>query len=133
MKPLFVAVYNKFDGDAPLKAAVTDLYLNSAPQDTAFPYLVMLLVSDINEETFTSQMDDIRLQFSIFSKQTSAEQANDIFTKLKAVFDNAELTLDGFDHIRMRRDISNLLKDPDEAWHYVVEYKILIQKAVGGG
>ena len=52
MKVLFQAIYNKWDADAALKAAMPGLYNTAAPQDTDMPYGVFLLLSQDPDDTF---------------------------------------------------------------------------------
>jgi hypothetical protein len=126
---LFEAIYNKFDADAALKAAVTDLYNTTAPQDTDFPYLVMLLVTSSHEWTFNTDLEDANIQFSIYSNESSPEEAGDIFELLKTCFDDAILTITGWDNFFMvRQSPSNLIRTPDDVWHYIVNYRVRIQK-----
>lgn len=128
MNVLFEAIYAKYDADAALKAAVTDLYNTAAPQDTDMSYLVMLLVSDIHAWTFNTDLEDTLIQFSIFDKNSSPENIGDIFELLKTCFDDAVLVVGGYDSIIMVRQNSNLMRDPNKAWHYVCEYRLMIQK-----
>lgn len=128
MNVLFEAIFAEFDADAALKAAVTGLYNTAAPQDTDMPYLVMLLVSDTHEWTFNTDLENTRIQFSIFDKNSSPENIGDIFELLKTCFDDAMLVIGGYDSVCMVRENSNLLRDPEDAWHYVCEYKLLVQK-----
>jgi len=122
-------IIDKFDGNAALKAAVTGLYLNDAPQEITFPYIVYFLISTTPQDTFNTYSEDITIQFSIFSNTRSTEEVNNIFELLKTCYDYATLAVTGYSHIEMRRQESNLLREPDDAaWHYQCDYRVLIQK-----
>ena len=128
MNALFKAIYDEFAADAPLVAAVTDLYNTTVPQDTDAPYLVMLLINSNHEWTFNTDLEDTLIQFSIYSSNSSPEQAGDIYELLKTCFDDAVLTIVGWDSVIMVRETSNLMRTPDDMWHYQVDYRLLIQK-----
>lgn len=128
MNVLFEAIYDEYAADAALVAAVTGLYNTTAPQDTDSPYLVMTLLIDDHEYTFNTDLDDTRIEFGIYSSDSSPEEAGDIFELLKTCFDDAVLTITGYDSVIMVRENSNLIRTPDDMWHYVVEYRVLIQK-----
>lgn len=128
MNALFGAIYTKFAADAALVAAVTDLYNTAAPQNTDMAYLVMLLVTNTHEWTFNTDMEDTMIQFSIFDDSSSPEPIGDIFELLKTCFDDAVLVVGGYDSVCMVRESSNLLRDPEDAWHYVIDYRLMVQK-----
>lgn len=130
MKQLDKAIYDEINGSVALKAALGDtrFYADSAPQNTAFPFLVWLWLVDMHEETFNTELENASLQFSIFSEDQSVVEVNDIFEKLTALFDNAALTVADYYSVRIRRVSSNRMKDPEQAWHYLIEYQFLVQK-----
>lgn len=128
MNVLFEAIYDKFDLDAALKAAVTDLYNSNAPQDTDFPYIVFFLITDDPQWTFNTEMEDTEIQFNIYDENPSVENVGDIFELLKNCFDDAVLTITGYTNIIMQRKIASLDKTPEDAWQYVVTYRVFIQK-----
>jgi len=129
MTALDKAIYDKYNADVALKAALPGgLHADSAPQDTAFPFGVWLWLNNMNELTFNSEGDDASLQFSIFSKSQSVAEVDNAADKLKACFDEATLTITGYHSIRMMRVLERRIKDPEEAWHYFAEYRILTQK-----
>lgn len=133
MNVLLKSVIDRMNDGSPeanaFKAAISSrLYANAAPQDTPFPYVVMTIVSDIFEETFTSDMENIVFQFSIFSNNSSSEEAGDIFELLKAVYDDTELTVAGYKNFRVVRLENRLEREPDDAWQYIVDYRINLYK-----
>jgi hypothetical protein len=128
LKELFKAIKAKFDADGLLKAAGENLYLK-VPQNVPFPYVGFFLVTDVPQDTFNTRVEEARVQFSIFSGEISTEEVCNIFNLLTACFDYCALTVEGYGHIEMRRTNSRLMREPDDkAWHYLVEYKILLQR-----
>jgi len=126
MKAIFKAIKDKWDAEATLNPY--KLYFESAPQKASMPYVVYLLVTGIPEFTMNTRMEDDRIQFSIFSSKNSSEEAQDIFEKLIAVFDDVVLTITGYSPVLFERAERVPTKTPEEAWQYNVEYHLLNQK-----
>ena len=132
MKALFTGIYTLFDAANTFKTAMGgQLYLHEAPQDTAtFPYCVYSLISNISDWTFTESTEEALVQFSIYSENRSATEVTEAYTKMKALFDDANLSVVGFDEVFMHRELSQLLRDPiSNTWHCMAEYRILLEKA----
>lgn len=93
-------------------------------------YVVFGFIAIGHEETFTSEMEEPLVQFTIVSFTRDAVEVQEIFDELKACFDQCELTTAGFDFIEMRRQSgANLVRDPeDDAWLYMVDYGLKLQK-----
>ncbi|GAG59613.1 unnamed protein product, partial [marine sediment metagenome] len=87
MQVLFLGIYAKFFGNTPLKNAVTDLYLDRAKQTAVYPYIVYHKISGRPDYTFTEDMENVLIQFNIYDDNSSSETINDIYTKLKALYD----------------------------------------------
>ena len=129
MKVLFQAIYNKWDADAALKAAMPGLYNTAAPQDTDMPYGVFLLLSQDPDDTFNTDQEVSTIQFSIFDDNSSPENVCDIYELLKACFDDCVLAAAGYTSVEMTRlPGASLFRDPEMAWHYLVEYRVTLYK-----
>ena len=85
MKELFTGIYSKYNGNEALKAAITGFYFTEAPQDAAMPYVVYNLVSNVPDWTYTEDMENSLIQFSIFDDHSSSTTINDIYEKLTAL------------------------------------------------
>lgn len=136
MNALFIAIYNQFTKDlgGGVHYDVYDdvsgrFYLEHAPQDVDWPYIVYNLVNDANDWTFSENYEDCAIQFNLFSEAASADEVGDMFTHLKTCFDDCALTVAAYTHLYMQRgELASLRWDPDaKHWHYVIEYNILIQ------
>jgi len=131
MKPLVEAIYTLFT-TAPYSdlynAVGGRLYLGEALQSTAYPYVVFKVVADNPEKYFgDTVIEDILIQFSLYSRNTSAVEVNDLFTYLKTLFDDCALTVTGYTHVSMARQDANLLRDAENnLWHYAVDYEVRI-------
>jgi hypothetical protein len=106
------------------------MYHDQAPQDATFPYIVFFEVSETPDFTFSTEFEEYRIQFSIFSTSQSAIEVEDVYTKLKSLFDKCALTVTGYTHISMLRENSiGLQRDEDNVWMRHVDYKILLEKS----
>lgn len=127
MQVLFQGIWNEFNNDTDLKAAVTGMYFTEAPQGTAYPYIVYFEISNVPSWTFTEDMENFLIQFSIYDNNSSSTNILSIFEKLKACYDWCDLSVSGYSHIYMRREFDILTRE-NEVWHFSCQYRTEIQK-----
>lgn len=127
MQVLFEGIWNKYNGNAALKAVVTGMYFTEAPQGTAYPYIVYHKISGVPGYTYTEDMENIIIQFNIFDNNNSVITINDIYTKLTALYDWTTLTVSGYSSIYCKRELDKLEKN-DGIWNYFLQYRLEIQK-----
>lgn len=134
MEAILNGIYGKFS-DTPhndLYNAVSGrLYFAEAPQDKpTFPYVVYFLMPSSPEHASGSYLrENITIQMSIFSKTFNQGEVCDIYDKQKALFDECDLTVTGYSHMRMFREFSHLIREPDSGiWHYATQYEIWIEQ-----
>ena len=132
-KHIFKAIMDKYNASAELVAALDGgMHLFRHPQQhnqpDIYPYCVFFPVSSVAEYTFTEEADNNLVQFSIYDDSDGASSIMDAGDILKSVYDFATLTVTGYDHICMMREYSELFKE-DGFWHYVITYRLEIQKA----
>ena len=127
MQVLFQGIWNKFNGNAALKAAVTNMYFNKAIQTAIMPYIVYHKISGRPDYTFTEDMENTLIQFNIYDSNSSSVTVNDIFEKLKTCYDWCSLTVTGWDSIYMKREFDDLTQEND-VWRYLVQYRLEIQQ-----
>jgi len=127
MQVLFTGLWNKYNGNAALKAVVSGMYLTEAPQGTAYPYITYHKISGVADYTYTEDMENVIIQFNIYDDHNSSTTINDIYTKLTALYDWCSLTVAGWDSIYMKRELDNLTRD-NGIWNYFVQYRLEIQK-----
>ncbi len=110
------------------------IFLDEAPADCEFPYVVFFIVSDVPDDVFAKKGEDVLIQFSLFSASKGATEITTMYTDLKALFDDAQLTVTSSTMIIMKRE--NLVTSVDEittpegtvgvkTWH--VDYSIALQ------
>lgn len=136
MKNLFIAIKSKITGSTLDRLVGGRAFAGRAPQKTAYPYLVFFAVSDVQQDTFKNKMDDIIIQFSLFSSVSSPGEIEDIYDALETLFDDATMTITGATQCLLFREntlrLSEEITTPtgtSEVWHTAVDYKIIIQRA----
>ena len=131
MKALLTGIISEISGSDFATNIGSRLFLSEAPPDSAYPYCVYSLITERPDEYFGSgtDLEEVTLSFSIFSEDESAVEANDLFENLKTVFDNCALTVAGYTHVYMWREVSSLLRDPEaNVWQYNVDYDVMVVK-----
>lgn len=136
MKALSSAIFAKCAVGTALHSSIGGrLCKGRAPEAAEYPYVVFSLVSDVPADTFKSNLEDVNIQFSIFSSASSSGEAEDIFTNLKALYDDCSLTISGNTLIWMKRENAQLMPEEhtvpgglQDVWHYAVDYSVMMEK-----
>jgi len=143
MKNLSTAIYGVFTA---LTAGVNNdfyddiqgrLFKGRAPEGTQYPYAVFMLISVVPTRTFSEHFEDSLIQFSLFSSTSSSSEVEDMFTHVKALYDEAQFDITENELIWMRYENAQLMPDavttPEgtfEIWHYAVDFEIKMQSKV---
>ena len=117
MKALSTALMTKFsaavDGSGNHNDFFNDiggrLFKGRAEEGAEYPYAVYLLVSDVQKDTFKDTLDDVTIQFSLFSSASSSGEVEDMFIHLKALFDDCSLAITGATLVWMTRQHAQLM------------------------
>ena len=135
MNELFKAIYGHF---AELIEAVHNdfyigiggrLYYGQAPQECAKPYAVFFGVSSVPNDTFSEVIDDISIQFNIYSDLRSYTEAGSLQKKCRTLYDGATLEVVENRDITLMRSLSVPPWKEDEAtWIASIEFENLIQE-----
>ena len=131
MKELFKGITTVYNTTNAFKTQTKKrFYLYEAPERVVYPYCVYFMVADENDYTFTTQFDNVLIQFSLFSESEGVSEVSTMFDNLAALYDDATLTVAGYSFIRMVRESANLIKetDPKNIWHYAVTYNVMIER-----
>jgi hypothetical protein len=135
MKNLTTALYSKIAGSDFSTSIGGRLYKSRAPQGVTWPFVVYYIISDMPRDTFTERIEDVLIQFSIFSSASGTTEIEDIFTNLKTLFDYCSLTITGNTHLLMERANASLTSgelDVSEGggqyYQYTVDYNIMMKK-----
>jgi len=146
MKALADAIVTAFNADSTLKTAVSytsdrpGFYYGLAPDDATAnsnEYVVFYIISNVHTETFTQYLEDARVQFSMYSTQSSAtgdgggNSIEDLRQALWDAFDEANLTVTGYSQVMLLRENTSgpFWFDTSENWQCTCDYRMIVQKA----
>lgn len=126
------AIYAKLSGSSLSTAIGGRLYKGRAPQGTSYPYVVYFMVTNTPDYTFSEDFENCTIQFSIFSSASGTTEIENIYTYLKALYDECSLSITGAKLVWMKR--SNAVFQTEDhttpqgttqVWAYHVDYEIL--------
>ena len=134
MQALMNGIYSKFTSSTGAGSLHADLSGQLRPyeaeQDDTFPYGVYYLISNVPAWTFDHDFEEYIIQFNIFDDDSSATDINTAYSALIALFDDTTLTVTGYTHVYMKRELSMLTREGEErgVWNYMVQYRVYLQK-----
>jgi len=135
MRDLFTGIYTEYasvPASSFYNALTGGLHLEEAPQGTAFPYAVFSLVNNSLDQNWTNKLEEATIDFNLYSDSASgAVEITGLYEKLKEQFDDVNLTVAGYAHLKFRRENSWLNKMPSDIpnksiWAYTVQYAVLL-------
>jgi len=136
MQDLFTGIYTEFASGSSFYDAISSggggLWLEEAPQGTAFPYAVYSLVHTSLDQNWTNKLEEATIDFNLYSDSASGSvEINQLYEKLKEQFDDVNLAVAGYDHLKFRRENAWLNKAPSDipnksVWAYTVQYSVLL-------
>lgn len=136
MNNLLAAIFAKTAGSALSTAVAGRIFEGEAPEGSEFPYVVVSIVADSQIDTFKDSLEDVLLQFSLYSISKGLAEITGLFANLKTLFDNATLTITGSSHIIIvRQGFSTMFDDMTTPLgtvgvrHWAVDYWIITQKS----
>ena len=130
MNALKTAIYAVYAAGGAFATNTTGLYYEEAPQGVAEPYCVYSIITGVPEYYFDSEtLEDVTVQFDIISKNTSSTEAGSLYANLKTMFDDATLTVSGYDHLLLSRVRYHAFRQAeDNIWRVSVDYRVLLAK-----
>jgi len=133
MVNLISAIKTKLSGSALYNDVGGRVFLDEADQGAEFPYIVFFIVSGVPEKTFTEDMENVLLQFSLFSALSAGDAImTTMYADLKALFDECSLSITGSTLIWMRRQNLTTMVEADITLpdgsngvrHWAVDYEV---------
>lgn len=98
------------------------------PQNAAFPYIVIDQMQLRDWSTGTENGAEHVLMLHVWSRYAGKREAYDIADAIRALLDDAELTLDGHRLINLTHQYSDLKRDPDgETYHGVLRFRAVTE------
>lgn len=131
MDVLLKAIWGKLSGSTLWTLVGGRIYLERAPQNTEFPYVVFFIISDLPEYPGNKTMEDILMQFSIFSTAAGSVEINAILSALRTLYDDCTLTMAGETLIYfIRANFTSIMEEISTpsgtvgVKHYAQEYEL---------
>jgi hypothetical protein len=134
MKNILTAIYGKFTGSELSSDVGGRIFLDQAPDNCEFPYVVYSVVSVIPDDVFGKKGKQSLIQFSLFSANPSAVEITDMHTDLKALFDDCSMTITSNTLLWMHEvNLTTMVEDITvgegvqsvKAWH--ADYEVVTQ------
>jgi 23S rRNA (adenine2503-C2)-methyltransferase len=114
--------------------AAADRYWEASGRRLTFEYVLLGAVNDSQADTFKDALEDINIQFSLYSISKGLTEVTGLFANLKTLFDNAVLTITGNYHILISRQALTTMFDdittPEGTVglrHWAVDYWIITE------
>lgn len=101
MKALKAAIYSAMAGTPFATSIGSRLYDSRVPQNPTLPYVAYWVISSVPDRTFSEDMSNVLIQFSIFSKASGTTEILDIGTNLIACYDKVILSPSGWKQVFM--------------------------------
>ena len=136
MKLFYTALMTYFNVANDFKTAIGGrLYQEEAPERATYPYCVFDSIVNTQDDKFGVYIDDIIIQFSIFSEKASSSEVHDAMTDLKALFNDGVFTVTGGTVVCFYRLSSGLERQEitttsgvQKVWHYHIDYNAIFQR-----
>lgn len=131
---VYEGIKARFDGTggATLKALVTGgMWVTQAPNGCAYPYIVINTITNIPDDTFTENIEFIRIQFTIWDDEMDAFATGGmkaIYEAFRALYDDATLTVTGWTNFSTRFVKMTEMPTEDKIIGRALDYEIYIEK-----
>lgn len=126
IKIVFEAIVARFDSSSgsALRTLVNGMFITGVDIPVDTPFITFGLPASATDNTFDALHDIVDIQFDIWDDEPSPEKAADIEAELNTLYDDfLLLTGGGFTTYRVDRVFTQLLDDPDKAWHIAIGYQ----------
>ena len=128
LSDFFAALSTKYVADVELKAATPGgIHLDEAPVGTTEPYVVVSIVGDTPEYTFTHGFENVIIRFEIYHKSASTVGLSTAWKELTECFDLCGLAVTGYNTIWMRRINGDTTID-DGVRVALLDYELFVRK-----
>lgn len=112
------------------------LYFTEAEEGAELPYALFFFVSDVDDDTFTENMREVYVQFSLFSGSSSPAEILDLDLHLTALFKDKVFSVSGWTVVSMRRisgsgpiyNAADVEAGTGFYWQFDSDYTILLNK-----
>ena len=104
------------------------LYRELAQQGVTLPYSVYHVIDSVPDFTFSTTLENTRIQFDLISDDEDDVEIEDLYTKLTALYDWATITVSGSQFLYMKRENVRLTREAESGWWvYNIDYSCLME------
>lgn len=110
------------------------MFEDEAPRGTIFPYAIFSFVTDTPDWLFVERFENPLVQFDLYSTSKATVEIKEMYKRLKALYDDADLAISGGTLLKMhRRNMIATLEDVkvkkaiETARHWTVDYDVKIE------
>jgi hypothetical protein len=136
MKNFFTGLMTYFTNTNSFNTAIGGrMFFSQAPENTVFPYCVYSYITGHPRFSYTEEMTEMIIQFSIFSSASSSGEVHDLMTALKARFDDCTFPVTSSKVALFIRGNEGLAREEYETpegtqgiWHYHVDYDVTLNR-----
>lgn len=134
MLDLMKAIYSRYDNSTTFKGLLDAgaFYYGRAPQGKDNNYCVYTGLDTLDEKTFRSVIDDIPIQFNIYTKSdTTAVKCFEILEACVELFENQKIEVDNHYDVIFDKSLQVPPVNIDGIkWMAVVEFNVILQREV---
>ena len=134
MKNILTAIYSKFTGSELSSDVGGRIYLDQAPDNCQFPYVVYSVISVTPDDVFAKKGKQSLIQFSLFSANPSAVEISTMHGYLKALFDDCSMTITSNTLLWMHEvNLTTMVEDitvgegVQSVKHWAADYEVVTQ------
>ena len=134
MKNILTAIYSKFTGSELSSDVGGRIYLDQAPDNCQFPYVVYSVISVTPDDVFAKKGKQSLIQFSLFSANPSAVEITDMHGHLKTLFDDCSMTITSNTLLWMHEvNLTTMVEDitvgegVQSVKHWAADYEVVTQ------
>lgn len=135
MVNLLTAIKSKFAGSQLNTDCGGRIYLDRAPDSARLPYVVYFIVSSVPQDNFKTDLDDVIIQFSLFSSSEDVTEITTLYSDLSTLFEGCALTITSTTLVWMyETNLTTMVDDitviggTKGVRHWAVDYSIMVEK-----
>lgn len=107
------------------KALLRGMYLEQAPDNAEYPYVVFTVQDDAQEDSLGKARSVVYPVFSIYmNKDNNLASMATIIARLAYVYHKWIPTLSGYEFETMQRRGGRMIPTDDDSWHFADEYVV---------
>ena len=110
------------------------LFKGRAPDSVSFPYAVFRVITTIPKRNFIDNYNGVVVQFGLYSSTSETTQVENMFSHLKALYDECSMSITDETLIWFRRvnavfqvEDHTIPSGTQRVWAWYVDYRIIVE------